>query len=202
MSDAELSCAHCGFEELVPDSEVARQFPESVPLPERLLVDLADVPDAFRYEEGFSRPSWERIAAYVAERVNPMEFAQAWTEIALQWLITLREELGGDYHVTESPEFFLLSALDQEDSKRVLEFAEKTVTIIREQLQHVAWTGFYGKHVILLFTDDDDFHQYRAPLMREGVNVAAGGFARTQATSILRSPTRPASPCVPLWRMS
>jgi hypothetical protein len=93
----------------------------------------------------------------------------------LQWVIRLRDDLGGDYRVSQSTNMILLSALDSDDTHHTINFAERALTAIREQLKHVAWTGSYGKHVLLLFMDDDDYYQYYAHYWRDGIHPASGG---------------------------
>jgi hypothetical protein len=139
-------------------------------------VDLSTSEEAFTFEEGFSRPDWNVIRKTVVETVGPEELHQAWSEVALQWVIRLRGELGGHYHVTQSNDFILLCALGKDETRRILNFADRALVVIREQLKDVAWRDFQGKHVILLFDDEDDYYQYHALYWQEGVNVRSGGL--------------------------
>ncbi|HXJ57560.1 MAG TPA: hypothetical protein VNU68_12945 [Verrucomicrobiae bacterium] len=175
IPEGEKCCPVCSCEQLTPDNSLPLEYLQTSPVPESPLLDLRAIPEVFRFEEAFSRPDWKVISQKIAELVSPEDRSQAWVEVVLQWLVQLRDELGGSYHVTESSEFFLLSALDQGDTQRVLAFAERALHAIREQFQDVAWKGFCGKHVVLLFMDDDDYYQYQAPFLRDGINVASGG---------------------------
>lgn len=138
------------------------------------LVDLSLVEGAYFLQEGFSRPNWTTIRETVARTISPENVADAWTEVALQWIMQLGEELGGSYQVGQSEEFILLSELDSESGVKVLTFAEATLKRIEDSLKDAAWKG-KGKHVILLFSEDDDYYQYLSFYLREGINPPMGG---------------------------
>ena len=42
----------------------------------------------------------------------------------------------------------------------LLNYAETTVATIRSFLGSAAWSGYHGKHVLLLFADPDDYFTY------------------------------------------
>lgn len=180
--DEQTSCRECGTDLVGHEPQSAEkpeapvEYPDTAHLPSAPFVDLSTLENAFAFEEGFSRPNWNVIRRRIEETVGPEDLHQAWSEVALQWVIRLRDELGGHYHVTQSNDFILLCALGKGETKRVFKFAEHALITIREQLKDVAWRNFHGKHVILLFTDDDDYYQHQAPYMHEGVNVRSSGM--------------------------
>jgi hypothetical protein len=140
------------------------------------LMDLDEVEGAFSFEEGFSRPNWRIISQAIGQRVTgAQDLNVAWTEAARQWLIRLQSDLGGGYHVKVSPQFILLSALQENVSRDILTFAERTLDQIKERLQDAAWKPEYGKHVILLFAEDDDYYQYVSYFHREGDHPTSSG---------------------------
>src|SRR3954464_13562487 len=109
------------------------------------LIDLREVEDAFRFEEGYSRPDWKVLYREVRKRTTGShELNDVWNEVVRQWLIRLREDLGGEYRVEESPHFFLLTKLSKEANGQVLSFSERTVVEIRERLKDAAWTSGHG----------------------------------------------------------
>lgn len=139
-------------------------------------IDLHRIAGAFSFEEGFSRPVWRLIAKAIRESaVESPEINAAWNEAARQWVNQLRSDLGGDYRVSESQRFLLLAALDDSARARILSFAENTLGHIREQLREAAWNPKYGKHVILIFTDQDDYYQYVSYFHRDGIHPTSGG---------------------------
>jgi hypothetical protein len=140
------------------------------------LIDLAEIDGAFSYEEGFSRPDWRVISKNIQQRQTEfLDAGAVWDEAVRQWMIQLRFELGGDYAFSESRRFFLLAPLVAEKRKRILDFSEDTLTQIRDRLQSAAWNPKHGKHVILLFAEEDDYYQYISYFYHEGAYAKNGG---------------------------
>jgi hypothetical protein len=140
-------------------------------------IDLSQVENAFSFEEGFSRPDWGVISKAIDKQVTEsFDVGAAWNEAARQWVMQLRSDLGGDYRVEESARFILLTGLsDKEAGGKILAFAERTRDQIHEWLQDAAWNPKRGKHVILLFSEDDDYYQYVSYFHREGIHPTSGG---------------------------
>src|SRR5216684_521974 len=94
-------CRECGtvFEILSPIGQENAGPLASSPL----FVDLANVPGAFSFQEGFSRPDWKIISRAVNATVELGQRSLAWEEVLRQWLARLAQELGGGYklHVSE-----------------------------------------------------------------------------------------------------
>ena len=140
------------------------------------LINLSQVDGAFSFEEGFSRPDWKVISQAIQQRIaGPHDLNTAWTEVARQWVMKLQSDLGGDYQVKDSPHFILLTALDAGLIGKLLDFAESTLDQIRAGLKDAAWTTGNGKHVILLFLDEDDYYQYVSYFYRDGNHPMSGG---------------------------
>jgi len=139
-------------------------------------IDLQQIEGAFSFEEGFSRPDWRLISKVIRENTTEsLDTNQAWAEAARQWVEQLQEDLGGDYAVAESGRFLLLAALDEDKRAEILAFAENTLEHIRERLQDAAWKPKHGKHVILLFAEQDDYYQYVSYFHRDGIHPTSGG---------------------------
>jgi len=139
------------------------------------LLDLGQLPGVFHYEEGFSRPDWTVVRKAIQQTVSPENLSEAWSEAAMQWVRQLRSDLGGGYTVRSSVEFLLLSTLDARASRELLAFAEATLGRIVQVLKEAAWKPGYGKHVILLFAEIDDYYQYVSFFCTEGEHPASGG---------------------------
>ena len=137
--------------------------------------DLLQVAWAFTWVEGYSRPNWKRIGEAIRNQVPPEDQRDAWTEAAVQWLEQVRGDLGGQYSIRSSDRFVLLSELASNEAANLLSFAELTLDRIHLALADAAWKTGLGKHVILLFTEDDDYLQYVAYFDRDGVHPASAG---------------------------
>ena len=139
------------------------------------LLDLGQIEGAFDYKEGFSRPNWKIIAEAIQRTVSSEDLAEAWTEAAVQWVQQLRSDLGAQYRVRWSKEFILLSALEPGAADRLLALAEGTLENTYASLKDAAWRSGYGKHVILLFAEDDDYYQYVSYFYGDGIHPTSGG---------------------------
>jgi len=106
---------------------------------------------------------------------DSLDLDPAWNEAARQWIMQVQADLGGDYRIEESRRFILLTVLDCEAGGKILAFAERTLDLIRERLKDAAWETGNGKHVILLFSEEDDYYQYVSYFYREGNHPASGG---------------------------
>jgi hypothetical protein len=132
-------------------------------------------PDAFSYEEGFSRPNWPFIRQLLNEQVPPAELNSAWIELGTQWMRRLVQDLGANYRLDTSDQFLLVSALDTESARKVLKLAGNILDGIESALGEAAWKSKHGKHVILFFAEDDDYYQYVSYFYPEGVHPISGG---------------------------
>jgi hypothetical protein len=129
----------------------------------------------FEVIEGFSRPDWKAIYRYVRTHVPKDDLPAAWDCITARWLAELASDLGGNSRVSRSPNFFCLSDLDAETTKTIQAYAEKSVQMIRNCLGAAAWTGYHGKHVLLLFSDPDDYFSYISYFDADGEHILSGG---------------------------
>lgn len=140
------------------------------------LINLHQIDGAFSFDEGFSRPDWHLISKVIREKTTEsLDRSAGWNEAARQWVRQLRADSGGDYEVAESQRFLLLTALGDETRARILSFAENTLDQIRERLKDAAWNPKRGKHVILLFAEEDDYYQYVSYFHRDGIHPTSGG---------------------------
>jgi hypothetical protein len=140
------------------------------------LIDLNAVEGAFDFEAGFSRPNWPVISQTIEQTVaDPDDRPAAWSEAARQWVTQVQSDLGGNYRIHESRRFILLTELDDGGSANMLTFAEQAASRIREWLGEAAWDFRSGKHVVILFSDQDDYYQYLSYFCRDGLHPASGG---------------------------
>jgi len=138
------------------------------------LIDLAEIDGAFSFEEGFARPNW-RLVSNEIKKAGVLDENAAWNEAVRQWMFQLQSDLGGDYKFSESPRFFVLAPLSAETRTKIIDFSEEVVLHIRDRLADSAWKPKYGKHVILLFGEDDDYYQYVSHFYPAGTHPQSGG---------------------------
>jgi hypothetical protein len=201
-------CSYCGREnndEARWCSECATEFPfpradepseahiKSSP-DDKSLADISQIDMGCQSIEGFSRPDWKSIAAFVNRNIPKGEWPAAWNFIAEKWLLGLAKDLGGASRVYESDSFFCLSDLDAAKTRSVTAVAESTVRQIRAILGKAAWSGFNGKHVLVTFADLDDYYSYISFYYPDGHHISTSGvFLRSGYAHIAFPYTRSAA---------
>jgi len=127
--------------------------------------------------EGFSRPNWKLIGEFINERIKPDDFPSAWDFAARKWLEQLANELGGGACLCSSTNFLCVSDLQEAITRTLLTYAESVLGIIRSTLQSAARGGYPGRHVLLVFSDQDDYYAYVSYYSRDGLNPLTGGVS-------------------------
>ena len=158
----------------VPAAATEEQQSPSPPV-KRQWIDLNSIAGAFEVKEGFSRPNWKLISQVIEKGVPAENAAEAWDETSLQWADHIRADLGADYRVNSAGEFVLLSNLESAKADQLVSFANQTLDKINRWLKDAAWKWDHGKHVILLFAEEDDYYQYVSYFYNEGEHPTSGG---------------------------
>lgn len=125
--------------------------------------------------DAFPRPDWPAIRGWKRAWVEKEHEHEVWMQVTRHWLTRLRDALGGAYIVVESEHFHFLSALDEKARKGMLQFLEGAYARFLHILGDVAWTSGKGKHVILRFTDADDYYAYISHYYEDGTHATSGG---------------------------
>ena len=201
------SCAHCGAGN-VDDFSVCRECGTEL---ERVGAGesdgagqlAADAPEAilesldlgFEFVEGFSHPDWKAIEKYIGARVLKEEWNDAYNWVAEKWLRQLADDLGGGARVEESENFWCLSDASEETTRRLMRWAEAALEQIRNCLGSAAWTGYYGKHVLLMFVDIDDYFAYISYFYKEGSHALTSGVFLARGYAHVALPFTEAHSC-------
>jgi hypothetical protein len=153
------------------------------PPAKQLGIDLRGIDQALLDQEGYPRPQWTTIRAWIKANVAPEDFPIAWNEIGLSWLLILKDHLGSPYSVLQSPNFWLLTARQQADGFTLLRASEATVLELTNWLGPIANKRGHGKHVILDFETTDHYYRYfsyfsppNAPVIASGGVFLAKGY--------------------------
>ncbi|WP_295844934.1 hypothetical protein [uncultured Xanthomonas sp.] len=125
-------------------------------------------------------PKWEAIAEAEPAEAGADALHVYWTSAARQWLEVLDQQLGDHYAVTESADFLLLSNLEARPATVVLQTCQRMLARIRRSLGALAVEQGMGKHVVIVFADDDDYYAYVSNYYPEGGEYAmsSGMFIR------------------------
>lgn len=142
--------------------------PAPVPPPARL-GNLSTTPDLWRYEEGIHHPDWQKIAKLIEQRTTTeTEREAAWHHAALQWLDRLKDEIGGGCRLGESRHFLLVSAKSTASIRYFLGQCEAALHHLRARLGEAAWRWPHGKHVVVMFEDEDAYYRYVSHFHADG----------------------------------
>ena len=124
------------------------------------IIDILNIENAWKVAEDFPRPDWKCIREYIQQNYLPSEHPALWHQAAMQWVRAIRYILGGDYRISQSPNFIVLTTKTPESAKYVLQVCENAIRKIRDLLGDLAWRWTNGKHVIFMFEDVDLYYRY------------------------------------------
>lgn len=136
---------------------------------------LPDRDDWFHENHGFPRPDWGAINGWLRAFATRAELNDLWQQFTRLWLGRLRTRLGGNYAVAESENFHLLSELDPRARDKLLTFSESARTRIDRVVGDIGAAEACGKHLILRFTETDDFYAYISHFHADGEHAGSGG---------------------------
>jgi hypothetical protein len=174
--DDAKNCRECGTEfPAIPTDDLAEQETEKAVEEVVPVTDLTELDMGFETVEGFSRPNWKTIYDFVKTHVPSDDLSAMWNYIVAKWLEELAADLGGDSRLRKSQNFYCLSDLDAKTTRTLINYAEFVVETIRGSLAKAAWSGYHGKHVLLLFSDPDDYYAYISYFYRERTHILSGG---------------------------
>jgi hypothetical protein len=170
-----VHCRECGTEFPAPQASEPQEE-EIDAATEEPVSDLSGLNIGFKVVEGFSRPDWKQIYEYVKAHVPKDDKKATYDYIVTCWLDELAGDLGGGARVRHTRNFHCLTDLDAKTSNGLLDYAESVLDTIRACLGKAAWSGYDGRHVLLLFSDPDDYYSYVSYFHRDGTHILSGGM--------------------------
>ncbi len=171
--DDSVSCDGCGTDFPVPPPEPPDISPGQNLKPK--YVDFASLSDFISTAEGFPYPAWNKISKHIRENFPKNDWVDAFREAVVQWLEKLRTAFAPPYFLNESAGFFLVSNQVKNKRQELLQFAGKIRTQIQNQLRGVKFKETFGKQVILLFHELDDYYRYISHFYPEGTHNLSWG---------------------------
>lgn len=109
---------------------------------------------------------WDSIDAALPSGLQASEQDALRTAAAGHWLLALGHALDADleppagYRVRASEDFLLLSALPDRPARVFLEFCQGVRRWILRNLGEIGGVRRDGKHVVMVFEDEDDYYRY------------------------------------------
>ena len=126
--------------------------------------------DCLEVRDGFSRVDWEGLSHYTHKLGDSDEL---WSEIARLWVSQLVSEVKDDCVQFESSNFLLVSSgsISESENTSILSFLEMARRQILSTLSGIASDEGYGKHVVLIFADSDEYYRYISDFYQESATM-------------------------------
>lgn len=123
---------------------------------------LPRVPVRMHWYDGTQLPiaDWGRISEDAPAQMDAEAMHIHRTSAAKEWLEALNQRLGEHYRITESGDFLLLSNLMDRPGEVFLASCQRLLGRIRRNLGALAVEQGMGKHVVMVFADEDDYYAY------------------------------------------
>lgn len=131
--------------------------------------------DWFVDVHGFPRANWQAIHGWMRAFRHGGSH-EDWVQLSRHWLGRVRDGLGGGYTVAESEYFHFVSDLPPAERDEQLRFLERARTQILTSLGDIADPDARGKHVVLRFSESDDYYAYIAHYHEAGTYATSGGI--------------------------
>ena len=109
--------------------------------------------------DGFPRPDWNAIAEQIHNGPENTWEAE-WQLWSHRWLDSVLEQLPDNYRVVESDNFLVLTAQEDRYVDLLSTFLERTLKSILSNLGGIASDDGLGKHVVLMFDNQEHYYQY------------------------------------------
>jgi len=112
-------------------------------------------------EDGFPRPDWSAIAELI-HAGSESTWQAGWEEWSKRWLDSILDQLAGSYRIKESENFLVLSAQEDRFVQLLSKFLERALRRILVRLDGIANDEGYGKHIVLMFDEQEPYYQYKS----------------------------------------
>jgi len=108
----------------------------------------------------FPRPNWADIYEHVEAHLKDVDQDELWREIANAWILKLKSKLSDDYQIYESDNYILVTSESDRYVTLLSGFLESALRKILSALKGMASDEGYGKYVVIVFNDIDDYYSY------------------------------------------
>jgi hypothetical protein len=135
---------------------------------------LPRVPVRMHWYDGAQLPiaDWDRISEDAPAGLDADATHIHRTSAAKEWLEALNQQLGEHYRITESADFLLLSNLMDRPGEVFLATCQRLLSRINRSLGDLAVAPGLGKHVVMVFADQEDYYAYVSHYYPDGGEYA------------------------------
>ncbi|MDR0250396.1 MAG: hypothetical protein LBI35_03665 [Burkholderiales bacterium] len=113
------------------------------------------------WHNGFPIPDWSAIESWLEAAADESTRNTAWTACERAWLLYFAAALGDGYRLAESENAMVLSFAEPRFVQNTLNFMERTLKRVSGVLNGLAEIPPYGKDILILFEDQDDYYRYK-----------------------------------------
>jgi len=110
---------------------------------------------------GYPRPDWESIAQLVHQQPEET-WPSGWEHWSQRWLDGVLNHLPDSYRLSESENFLVVSAQSDRYVQLLSRFFERSLKRILSNLEGIASDEGDGKHVVLVFDEQDRYYEYKS----------------------------------------
>ena len=121
---------------------------------------LPELSDHFPVIHRFCYPDWLKIGDTIEQTLESENWDEAWYATAEYWVGQIATELGEPYQVYETQNFLIVTEAPKRVVKHLKKTCEGALKHILKSLHGAAVDEGFGKHVVFLFADIDDYYEY------------------------------------------
>jgi len=136
---------------------------------------LPDISEHLHVKQGFCHPDWRAISDCIERGLPEKEWNSAWQAVSRAWVDRIRDTLAGAYQVYETANFLILSGAPKRVIRDACSSYEDALKRILRNLEGAASHEGFGKHVVLMFADLDDYYGYISYFYSDGEHPMTGG---------------------------
>jgi hypothetical protein len=186
-SATERTCLYCGTDNtedrddcivcrsrFISNEEIAQAEDELLPV--ATPPDMAGLQLDFEEENGLSHPNWRKMYQQVSTTRAKTDWWDIYHELARQWLLRLKADLGGYYHVYESQNFLVLCAEGPTATRTIIGYGERSLSVLQGFCGGILPKDIYGKRAMLIFTDQEDYYAYVSHFHTDGAHSLSAGM--------------------------
>ncbi|MCL2871535.1 MAG: hypothetical protein FWF41_00895 [Betaproteobacteria bacterium] len=151
------------------------------------------------WDHGFPIPDWPAIYSWEDTAADEPMRNEACAACERAWLLHFGVALGADYRLSESERVLVLSSAEPKVAQATLAYMERVLERICGMLKGLAEVLAYGKEILILFDEQDDYYRYVFHYYPEEgefahssgvfINKACGHFVTTKSDLSLIEPT-------------
>ncbi|MFT5906638.1 MAG: hypothetical protein ACI9E1_002250 [Cryomorphaceae bacterium] len=125
---------------------------------------------------GFIYPDWQKLSESIDKNYPEEHLDLIYNGLAKEWLTNLKRCLDCDFAIYESTNFFMLCNEEEHNRKNLIDACERSLKTILEQFAGALSDSGYGKHVLIVFNDVEQYERYTRTFSSSGESPTSSGM--------------------------